>query len=232
MGFFMLYMYTKKVLQLLFFTIGIILYASCRKKDTVGPVITLTGENNIRLALNTPWNEPGYQATDDEDGDVTSEVSVSGIPNSNLAGVHTITYSVSDNSGNTAEITRTVTFYNEADFLKGIFYADDTCQQSFIPAYIAILTPSITTNKKFSIKNFRGLEPICNCNVVVHLNVADTTANSVISWNAHSFPGNDTLIASSNGGIITNTSPVGFSLIYQWFNGTSTETCTGIYIKQ
>lgn len=66
------------------------------------PVIHLKGEQTIELALNEAYIEPGYQALDTEDGDITVEVlSNSAIVNSSVAGQYQITYGVSD-SGNLA----------------------------------------------------------------------------------------------------------------------------------
>lgn len=85
--------------------------------DVTSPVINLTGPNPQPLAYGATWTEPGYTATDDVDGDVTSAVvtmitdpSGNGVStlDGNLSGTHTVTYTVSDTSGNTATATRTV----------------------------------------------------------------------------------------------------------------------------
>jgi len=52
--------------------------------------------------------EPGYKAIDDVDGDITHKVTVSGSVNTEVVGTYTLTYTVSDNAGNTAKATRTV----------------------------------------------------------------------------------------------------------------------------
>ena len=76
--------------------------------DTVPPEVILKGEAQIRLLLGRPYEEPGFSATDDSDGDVTSCVEVIGSVDHNTPGTYTLLYRVSDCSGNETEVTRTV----------------------------------------------------------------------------------------------------------------------------
>lgn len=80
------------------------------------PTITLTG-GNVTIAQGGTWSEPGYSATDAEDGDITADVVVGGdTVDTNTPGVYTITYNVSDSAGNAAaQRTRTVTVVAEAN---------------------------------------------------------------------------------------------------------------------
>ncbi len=77
--------------------------------DDTPPVITLTGEQEMTITAGTEFQEPGYTASDNVDGDVTSLVTVSGSVDSYSAGTYSITYTVTDSYGNTAQVTRTVT---------------------------------------------------------------------------------------------------------------------------
>ena len=45
------------------------------------PVLTLNGQKSISLLTGTAWQEPGYSATDDLDGNLTAEVDVNGTVN-------------------------------------------------------------------------------------------------------------------------------------------------------
>lgn len=66
------------------------------------PVITLVGESTITIPVNTAYSEPGVVATDAEDGDLTSAVSVdSSKLNTSVPGQYEIIYQVKD-SGNLA----------------------------------------------------------------------------------------------------------------------------------
>lgn len=70
--------------------------------DDEKPIITLTGNENISICPNAEYKEEGYKATDNYDGDITKNVKIT-------AKDGIISYSVKDSSGNTAEITRTIT---------------------------------------------------------------------------------------------------------------------------
>ncbi|MFI1770438.1 immunoglobulin-like domain-containing protein, partial [Thalassobellus citreus] len=78
--------------------------------DIIPPTITLNGTSNIDLNLGDTYTELGATATDDEDGDITSNIITAGdIVNTNILGTYIITYNVSDAAGNAAtEVTRTV----------------------------------------------------------------------------------------------------------------------------
>ena len=77
-------------------------------QDTTNPIITLTGDSNFTHNLNTAWVDPGYNANDTLDGNLTSSVSISGAVDVNTTGTYILNYSVSDIAGNQADINRTV----------------------------------------------------------------------------------------------------------------------------
>ncbi|AXT54876.1 DUF5011 domain-containing protein [Aquimarina sp. AD1] len=72
------------------------------------PVITLVGDNPLELSFGVVFSDPGATASDDIDGDITDQIQTSGTVDVNTLGGYVITYSVSDSSGNTTEVTRTV----------------------------------------------------------------------------------------------------------------------------
>ncbi len=76
--------------------------------DLVPPVIQLQGAEHIVMNAGESFPEPGYTATDNCDGDLTGSVVVSGLDRY-IAGTYTVTYTVTDSYGNTAQATRTVT---------------------------------------------------------------------------------------------------------------------------
>ena len=95
--------------------------------DTTAPVITLLGENPLVLVVGTPYVEPGYTATDNYDGDITTNVVVSGSVNHDVPGTYTLTYNVSDLGGIPAEEkTRTVIVVEEPVVLEVIIASDGT----------------------------------------------------------------------------------------------------------
>jgi len=75
--------------------------------DTTKPVISLLGANPLFVECKSPFNEPGYTATDACDPNVV--VNVSGTVNTDTLGEYTLTYTATDASGNSADpVTRTV----------------------------------------------------------------------------------------------------------------------------
>lgn len=84
--------------------------------ENVAPVITLLGNNTIKLNLGNTFIDPGYVATDNEDGDITESIVISGdtIDNKNV-GDYIITYNVMDSASTSAEEkTRTVSVFSGA----------------------------------------------------------------------------------------------------------------------
>jgi hypothetical protein len=78
-------------------------------RDTTPPTLTLRGAPSVRLEIDTPYADAGAAATDSTDGDLTSRIVVTNPVNTALIGTFTVTYSVSDLSGNAATpVTRTV----------------------------------------------------------------------------------------------------------------------------
>ncbi|MEI8224279.1 MAG: DUF5011 domain-containing protein [bacterium] len=76
--------------------------------DTTAPVITLIGTDTIVVHKGSVFTNPGATASDNEDGDITSSIVVTGVVDTGTLGTYTITYTVTDAAGNTASITRVV----------------------------------------------------------------------------------------------------------------------------
>lgn len=83
-------------------------------QDSKAPVITLLpykdgSTDTVTIEVGTAFTDPGATAKDDKDGDITSKMNP---PKSNVntskVGKYSITYEVTDSSGNTAKKTRTV----------------------------------------------------------------------------------------------------------------------------
>ena len=78
--------------------------------DTTVPVITLLGEDSVTIEVGTTYTDAGATATDTYDGDITSSIVTVSTVNTAIVGVYSVSYNVSDTSGNAAvEVTRTVT---------------------------------------------------------------------------------------------------------------------------
>ena len=76
--------------------------------DPVPPGLYLEGEDRITLTAGTAYEEPGYSASDDVDGDLTEQVEVEGSVNWYRAGTYKISYKVSDAYGNLSRVIRII----------------------------------------------------------------------------------------------------------------------------
>ena len=77
-------------------------------KDVESPIIELKGNSTMYLYVGNSYNEEGYTANDNCDGDITDKVEVSNGVNTSSTGTYKITYSVTDSNGNTTSVERTI----------------------------------------------------------------------------------------------------------------------------
>jgi len=77
-------------------------------KDVIPPVITLTSGTDIAVNIGKDFVDPGFVATDECDGDISATVTKEGAVDGHTYGTYFITYRVTDSSGNTSEVKRTV----------------------------------------------------------------------------------------------------------------------------
>nr|WP_308128884.1 immunoglobulin-like domain-containing protein [Bacillus sp. sid0103] len=76
--------------------------------DNIKPVIS--GATSKTIYVNTTFDpRVCVTAMDNSDGDVTSAIKINGLVNSKTAGVYTLTYTVTDSSGNETTVTRQIT---------------------------------------------------------------------------------------------------------------------------
>lgn len=72
------------------------------------PVITLTEGEKITITMRLEFEEPGFTAVDKDGNDLTDRVQVSGTVDAMTEGTYVLTYKVTDDSGRTSEVKRTV----------------------------------------------------------------------------------------------------------------------------
>jgi len=78
-------------------------------EDTEAPVITLKGANPQQLTVGDPYTELGAMALDNVDDDLSALIETdSSAVNTAVAGSYEVTYKVSDQAGNAAEMIRMV----------------------------------------------------------------------------------------------------------------------------
>ena len=132
-------------------------FNACTKDDTSKPVITLKGQASVTVILNSTFEDPGYTAEDDEDGDITSSVVVSGTVDVNTAGTYVITYTVSDAAGNIGTVDRTVKVENAAKYLEGAYSVVDNAD-GYISNYSDNIVASSIVNNKVWVSYFANYE--------------------------------------------------------------------------
>ena len=77
--------------------------------DPIPPELKLKGNASVTVDLGASFQEPGWEASDNCDGDLTGKVQVTGTVNANAVGTYTLTYTVKDSYGNMARQERKVT---------------------------------------------------------------------------------------------------------------------------
>ncbi|MEK7653347.1 MAG: immunoglobulin-like domain-containing protein [Patescibacteria group bacterium] len=70
--------------------------------DRVKPVITIISDNPVTTPLGVEYVDAGATANDNYDGDLTADIIVTSTVDTATAGTYTVTYNVSDSSGNAA----------------------------------------------------------------------------------------------------------------------------------
>jgi len=79
--------------------------------DFVPPTITLNGLATQSVPQNSAWTDPGATAVDNNGDILTDQIVVTGTVNTATLGQQTLTYTVSDEAGNTASVQRRVYVY-------------------------------------------------------------------------------------------------------------------------
>ena len=111
---------------------NIILYRKIIVYDDEKPVIKLNGEDKITITYGSYYNEEGFSATDNYDGNITNKVIVKDDINTKKNGTYKISYKVSDSSNNVSKVYITVVVTDEKKVSKspnvtvkdGITYID------------------------------------------------------------------------------------------------------------
>ncbi len=214
--------------------IGGAILTSCKKDDTVAPTITLTGASSMNVRLGTTFTDPGYTASDDKDGDITSKVTMSGMPNMAKVGTYTMTYSVSDAAGNAGTATRTVVVYTGRDNYVYSNYSvvEDTCGTGAqFGTFSSAITASGTLPEKIIFTNFVGVSGFNLVEGIVSSPSSGVDSSRVtLNWSGV-YNGDSFVITGT--GDFNNTGTV-LSLQINWSDNTiSFSGCeTDVYTKQ
>lgn len=136
-------------------TLMVAIFAGC-KKDATTPTITLTG-GEVTMNLGDVFTDPGYKATDATDGDITSSVVVTGLPNVDQVDAYTVKYNVKNKAlVAAAEVTRTVKV--KSDKLIGTYDVNETVtgKNAGTYTYTITVTQSSSEYNKLLVSNFGG----------------------------------------------------------------------------
>ncbi|MBL7923689.1 MAG: DUF5011 domain-containing protein [Bacteroidia bacterium] len=122
-----------------------------RPANTPPRVFLLGGANYIQT-LNSPFVEPGFTAGDEEDGDITAQVVVSGSINTDSVGLYTLSYVVTDSEGLKDSVVRVVNVRNSLNFLNGQFDVTTTnLQNGAVRNWITTVSASVSVNNEIRI---------------------------------------------------------------------------------
>ena len=94
--------------KLTYLFLALIIVACSSDDDNTAPVVTLIGESSITVTQNATYEDAGATATDNVDGDLTSNISTTSNVDTSTLGTYTVTHSVSDASGNNGSASRQV----------------------------------------------------------------------------------------------------------------------------
>lgn len=216
---------------------GVLSLTSCKTEDAGAPMITVTGGANQSQSLpsianNGTWTNPTATAMDDEDGDISMSITVSGTVNPNTAGNYELTYTVSDAAGNTATEILVVTIANDAADFNGVYNVHDSVP--FLPAFLYTIkvTPSQTINNRIEFDYNTGVLGFAyyqnngniyatstgtgiGATVTLPFQIANTIGSPAEN---HDFQGNGTVLA---------TSPFKFNITYTDHNISNSSTASG-----
>ncbi len=107
-------------------------------KDEEAPVITLNGDDYIYISQGGTYIEQGASAIDNCDGDISSNIKISGIVDTNSLGEYKIEYEVTDNSSNKTTIERKIKVISNTEKIIYLTF-DDGPSYSITPKLLDIL---------------------------------------------------------------------------------------------
>lgn len=105
-----------------------LMFTGCGTDDLSTPTIVLDGDDPMEIILGDTWTDPGFTATDDEDGDISANVVVDDTDvDTDEIGEYEVSYTVSDDAGNVGTTTRVVRVVMGKSTYLGIYSVHEIC---------------------------------------------------------------------------------------------------------
>lgn len=142
------------LLQIPLNTIDSVTYTINSNTDTIPPVITIVGGLTTTISLQGTFTNLGATALDNIDGNISFLITTTGSVNVDSVGTYLITYSVSDNAGNSSTAIRTVYVVNDAYYLAGTYNVTDVSGGNGPWYYADIITASTSINNRIKVNKF------------------------------------------------------------------------------
>ncbi len=99
----------------------IVLLASCKPQDDEPPIIRLNGDAGMVIGRGMVFNDPGVVAFDKNDLDLADRVVVSGNLDIQNIGTYERVYTVTDDAGNSAQVSRGLTVKHQLGSVLGTY---------------------------------------------------------------------------------------------------------------
>ena len=116
------------ILTLAVITSTALMFTGCGTDDLSTPTIVLDGDDPMIVELGGTYTDPGFTATDDEDGDISANVVVDETDvNTDEIGEYEVSYSVTDDAGNVGTTTRIVRVVMTKAAYTGIYNVHEIC---------------------------------------------------------------------------------------------------------
>ena len=113
------------------------------REDKDAPVITLKGNATTSITLGSNYNEAGYEAVDNCDGNITDKVEVTGTVDTKKVGTYELSYKIVDSSMNETIVKRTVKVYKKAETPTTSSGTPGTIYLTFDDGPSATITPKL-----------------------------------------------------------------------------------------
>ena len=127
--------------------------------DDVKPEITLKGDEIVYLNEDDSYEEMGYKAIDNNDGDITDKVKIKGKVN-NKVGDYNLVYQVKDKAGNSFEIKRLVKVIENSNIKTIYLTFDDGPSSNVTPRILDILKHENVKATFFVVTHDKSLDSI------------------------------------------------------------------------